>query len=688
MSENIKKRVDQLTTILEKANFDYYVLQDPTLTDQEYDKTFKELVSIETDYPEYDNPNSPTKKVGGAVENSFAPVLHAKPLLSIGNAFEVEDIDKFCTGVSKDLGIKTEIEYAVEPKFDGLALSVVYVRGLLTQAATRGDGFTGEDVTENVKTIRDIPWDITGYFKENNLPVPERLEVRGEVFMNHKVFEESNKQAVLKGEKPKVNPRNAASGALRNLDPKVTASRKLSFFTYNLGVCDGLNIPDNHYDTMQLLKEVGFPVCELAKKVIGKSGLLDYYSSIGKMRDSLPFDIDGVVYKVNNYELQNEWGFLNREPKWAKAHKFPAQEAFTKVLDITVQVGRTGSITPVARLEPVFVGGVTVSNATLHNEDEINRKGVMIGDIVAVRRAGDVIPEVAFVAMDKRDPTKQTYTKFVMPSVCPVCGSAVIKEEDKKISRCSGGLVCSAQVKFSLIHFTSRLAMNIESCGEKFIETALDAGHLKDITDFYKLTKSQLLTLPLFGEKKATTALENIEMSKVDIPLNRFIYALGIKEVGEATSKLLAKKFCSMENLMNASEDDLKSIKDVGPVAAKSVVMFMNDSRNIKILNELDKLGVWPQALAMDNTKKIFEDKTFVITGTLNKGREEYKKLIEDLGGIVKSSVSKKTSYLLCGVNAGSKLDDAEKHEVPVLDDIKFEQLIEQLNNAPAKPKP
>lgn len=692
--EKIKEKVTDLTLILNKANYDYYVVESPTLTDQEYDKTFKELVELETTYPEFDSPDSPTKKVGGSVENSFAPVKHAKPLLSIGNAFEVEDIEKFCSGAVKDLGVQSDIEYSAEPKFDGLALSIVYENGLLVQAATRGDGFTGEDVTANVKTIKDIPWDIRDYFVNHNISIPERLEVRGEVFMLHKVFEELNQKALANNEKLYVNPRNAASGSLRNLDPKVTASRKLSFFSYNLGVCDGFETPDNHYDTLQLLKNIGFPVCDLAKKVNGQQGLLDYYDEIGKLRDSLPFDIDGVVYKVNNYELQEEWGFLNREPKWAKAHKFPAQEAFTKLLDIEIQVGRTGALTPVARLEPVFVGGVTVSNATLHNIEEIDRKEILIGDIVAVRRAGDVIPEVAFAAKDKRD-ENGLYKKFTMPTVCPACGSVVIKEDDKAVSRCSGGLVCSEQVKYGLIHFTSRLAMNIEDCGEKFIEVALDAGYVKDITDIFKVTKDQILTLPLYKDKKANKLLINIESSKDDIQLNRFIYALGIREVGESTAKILAKKFGTLDNLINATEDDffymkgktmVMKIKDVGPVATKFILAFFRDDRNINILNDLSKLGVWPQDTIVDANTSIFEGKTFVITGTLDKGREEYKKMIEDFGGKISSSVSKKTNYVLYGENAGSKLDDAKALQVTnpninLIDSQGFADLLKQLSS-------
>lgn len=685
MSKDILSKINDLRKTLEKANFDYYVKEDPTLTDQAYDKAFKELEALEQQYPQFASPDSPTKKVGGYAENSFKPVVHEIPMLSIGNAFEEADIEKFCADAKKDLNA-SNVEYSVEPKFDGLALSIVYKDGFLIQAATRGDGTTGEDVTENVKTIKDIPWNIRPFFVENGLAIPERLEVRGEAFMTHKVFKELNEKAIAKGTKVFVNPRNAASGAVRNLDPKITAQRKLSFFTYGLGVCDGFQEADNHYDTLQLLKAIGFPVSDLVKKVQGQQALIDYYNYIGSIRDKLPFDIDGVVYKVNDYDLQKKWGFLNREPKWAKAHKFPAQEAFTTVLDIDVQVGRTGSITPVARLKPVYVGGVTVSNATLHNMDEINRKDVRIGDIVAVRRAGDVIPEVAFVANDKRESGKD-YKKFVMPSTCPCCNSPVTKEDDKAVYRCTGGLVCSAQLKFSLVHYTSRLAMNIESLGEKVVELLVENNLVKDITDFYKLNKADLLTLPLFGEKRAKNVLDNIEASKQDIELNRFIYGLGIKDVGEGTAKLLAKKFQNLENFMNATEADLLSIKDVGPVATKSVLTFLNDDRNIKILNELGKLGVWPKPVLVNTQNAILDGLTFVITGTLSKGREEFKKMIEDMGGKISGSVSKKVNYLLCGENAGSKLADAEKLKefVTVLSEDDFVKLC---SGNPNKPKP
>lgn len=675
MIEDVKNKVEELRMELEQANFNYYVLQAPTITDIEYDKKFRELQKLEEDYPEFQSENSPTQKVGGVSDNLFAKVQHEKPMLSINNAFEDDEIFDFDTRAKKDL-VQGDIEYAVEPKFDGLALSIIYENGILKTAVTRGDGFVGEDVTANVKTIKEIPWDIRksfGSFDE----VPKRLEVRGEVFMSHKSFEDINKQSALKGEKQYVNPRNAASGSLRNLDPSVTAKRNLSFFTYALGKCEGFQTPKGHYETLQQLKEIGFPVCELAKKVQGSSGLLEYYNSIGSQRDSLPFDIDGVVYKVNDYKLQEEWGFLNRAPRWAKAHKFPPQEVLTKLIDIDVQVGRTGAITPVARLEPVFVGGVTVSNATLHNLDEIERKDIRIGDMVIVRRAGDVIPEVAMVDFKRRN--ENAVRKFAMPSACPSCGSPVIKEDDKAIYRCSGGLVCSSQLKHSLIHFTSRLAMNIESMGDVVVEQCVEKGYLKNIADFYKINKEQLLTLPLFKEKKANNILENIEKSKEDIQLNKFLYSLGIREVGESTAKSLAKEFGSLNEFVNATEEKLLSIKDVGPVATKSILQFLQAEGNLEIIRDLASMGVYPKDFAKKSTGVegvSLEGKTFVITGSLSKPREEFKELIEALGGKVSGSVSAKTNFLLCGDEAGSKLTKAQELGVSVLSEDDFNQIL------------
>ncbi len=674
--DNVKKQIDDLRLELERYNFEYYVLQEPSVPDNIYDQQFKSLQQLEEDHPEYMSDSSPTQKVGGFADGLFNKITHKRPMLSIGNAFDKKDIDGFSARAKKDLNIDN-IEYAVEPKFDGLAMSIIYEKGLLVCAATRGDGFVGEDVTANIKTIKEIPWDIRGFFKDIN--VPDRLEVRGEVYMTHKSFESNNKRAVAKGDKPYVNPRNAASGSLRNLDPKLTAQRNLSFFAYALGECENFIGENNHYDNMQLLKKIGFPVSDLSQKVVGQQGLLDYFERVGKMRDSLPFDIDGVVYKINNYKLQENWGFLNRTPRWAIAHKFPAQEMMTKLLDIDLQVGRTGAITPVARLEPVFVGGVTVSNATLHNMDEIERKDIRINDMVVVRRAGDVIPEVAMV-MHKERKQGVEYKKFKMPSVCPVCGSNVIKEDDKAIYRCSGGLVCSAQVKFSLIHFSSRLAMNIESLGDVVIEQCMKHGYLNNISDFYKLTKENLLTLPLVKEKKATNILENLEKSKENVELHRFIYALGIKEVGEATAKSLSKHFGSIDSMMLATESELLNIKDVGPVASKSFMSFINDGRNQEIIKELMDCGVMVKTVEVNNeiNSSIFAGMTFVITGSLSKPREFFKETIEKNGGKVSGSVSAKTSYVLCGDEAGTKLSKALSLGVTVLDEDVFNTMLEE----------
>lgn len=678
----IKHQIEELRHTLEKANHDYYVQNAPTLTDIEYDKAMRELKKLEDENPEFFSENSPTQKVGGYADNTFEKVNHVIPMLSIKDAFEDEEVDRFDERGMTELNQVNEIEYSAELKFDGLAMSLTYENGLFVKGVTRGDGFIGEDVTENVKTIKDIPWNIRKYCEQAGIHVPEKLEVRGEVFMTHKVFEELNAEALKNGDKLYVNPRNAASGSLRNLDPRITATRKLSFFTYALGQVEGLDMPDNHYDTITQLSKMGFPVNDKRAKLVGKKELLEYFDKIGKERSSLAFDIDGVVYKVNNYALQKKWGFLNRNPRWAVAHKFPAQEVPTVVKDIDIQVGRTGALTPVARLEPVFVGGVTVSNATLHNMDEIERKDIRIGDTVVIRRAGDVIPEVVMSQVDKRDPDNLgKYVKFAMPAVCPVCGSEVIKEEKKAIYRCSGGLICSAQLKESLIHFASRLAMNIEAMGDVVIEQSVDAGFLSHVPDFYKITKEQLLSLPLIKDKKANNMLESIEKSKENIELHKFIYSLGIKEVGEATAKTLAKRFETLENIMKTKEAELLTVKDIGPVASHSIFKFMNDERNIEILKELKTLGVWPRDFEKKQTNSAFdasqvEGRTFVITGTLTKPREEFKEIIESLGGKVSGSVSAKTSYLLCGDDAGSKLTKAEELGVKVLNEEDFAQLI------------
>lgn len=681
MTNKIKEEIENISKELERYNFEYYVLSEQTVTDNEYDLKFKRLQALEIANPEYLFPSSPTQKVGGTFSNDFAPVKHLMPMLSLGNAFDDDEIYKFGEDAHEDLNQDVEqIEYTAEPKFDGLALSLVYENGLLVRAATRGDGLTGENVTLNAMTISSIPHDIRKACLEKNIAVPNLLEVRGECVMTHKNFIELNKRNILNGDKEFSNPRQAASGGLRQKDPKISAQRKLSFFSYALGECDGFENADNHFDTITMLGELGFPVSPLMRKVKGAENLLNYFTFIGEHRDSLPYDIDGVVYKVNKYALQDEWGFLNREPKWAKAHKFPAQEVFTRLLGIDVQVGRTGNQTPVARLEPVSVGGVIVSNATLHNAEEIARKDIRIGDIVALYRAGDVIPKISMVAKDKRDPNK-TYSKFEMPTQCPACGSPVIKPEGKTIMKCTGGVsVCSAQKKFSLGHFTSRLAMNIDNLGEKVVDSCVEAGFVNTIADFYKLTKEQLLTLPLFGEKKANNLLTNLENSKMEIPLNRFLYSLGIQDVGESTAKNLMGHFLSIEAVQEATYDEILSIEDIGPIGAKSIYDFFRNDNNKEILQELKSLDVWPQVALANKKGDAFNGKVFVITGSLSKGRENFKADIEAQGGKVSGNVSKKTNFLLCGENAGSKLDDAKKYGTTILNEEEFKNMMEKNN--------
>lgn len=688
--QEIHKKLDEKRKLLSDYNFQYYVLNSPTVPDIVYDKLFKEVEAIEKEYPQFYDSESPTLNVGGAVETSFAPVKHQRPMLSINNVFENEELEDFTTSNKKELSTSgDDVEYTAELKFDGLSSSIVYENGKLTLGASRGDGFTGEDVTENVKTIKDIPWDITEGCKKAGIPVPKRLEVRGEVYMLHSVFDGLNKIADETGKKRFVNPRNAASGGLRNQDPKITATRKLSFFTYALGECDGFDEPHNHYDTLMLLKSIGFPVNDWTAKVKGQSGLLAFYDKVGKARDNLPFDIDGVVYKVNDYEQQEKLGFQNRAPKWAKAHKFPAQEQLTEILDIDLQVGRSGALTPVARLNPVFVGGVTVSNATLHNMNFINLLGVMIGDTVAIRRAGDVIPEVVSVDINAREANKENknYKKFEMPSTCPCCGSPVSKDGNKAVYRCTGGTaLCSDQRKFSLVHFTSRLALNIDSVGEKVVEAGVNKGVLKTPLDIFKLTKDVLLTFPGFAEKKAIKTIENIEAVKGNIELHKFIYALGIGEVGESTAKLLAKEFLTLENFLNAEESKLISIENVGPVATSNIMNFICDPKNIQMFREFDKLNIWPNPIEVHEDSQKFEGLTFVITGTLSKDREDFKKMIEERGGKVSSSVSKKTSYVLAGEEAGSKLVKAKELQVSVLNEDEFNKLIakDEKTNSPS----
>lgn len=692
--EQVGERVEFLTKTLNQAGYAYYVKDDPIMTDEEYDRYFKELSWIEEEYPQFYSESSPTQRVGGVILEEFEAVTHRIPLLSISSQFDEESISTFTNNAVKDLSLTiepSEVEYCAEPKFDGLANNLTYENGILVQAATRGNGNVGENVTNNIKTIKEIPLDIRDYFTQRKLPIPKIFEVRGEVYMSHKTFNKINAELLSSNQKPLANPRNAAAGSLRQLNSAITAKRNLSFFAYNVGYIEGFDIPDNQYDMLMMLKDIGFPVSPLVKKVKGFDGLIEYYNEIGALRDSLPYDIDGVVYKINDYGLQKEWGFLNREPRWARAHKYPAQEALAVVLDIDVQVGRTGKLTPVARLEPTSVGGVIVSNATLHNIDQLERLGILIGDTVFIRRAGDVIPEIARVDLSKRNKNEMlnlelgnpsNYKRFKMPTVCPVCGSATHREPDGVHMYCTGGLVCSAQLSNSLTHFSSRLAMNIEGLGDRTIEDGVAMGYLKNLSDIYKLTKEQLLSFPLTKDKKATKLLKNIEASKENIQLSNFLYSLGIPQVGTSTAKMLAKIYGSIEKLMEASQEELQEINDVGPITAENIYAFFREVNNIKTLEEFKSLGVWPQTVIVEeNTpSQDLAGLTFVVTGKLSKSRPEFEKFIESLGGKISGSVSKKTSYVLFGEKAGDKLTKAAELGIKTITEDEFNELLVKKN--------
>jgi DNA ligase (NAD+) len=663
-------RIKQLREEIESHNYRYYVLDAPTIPDAEFDKLFRELQQLEADNPQLATPDSPTQRVGARPATEFAQVTHRVPMLSLNNAFEDEAVVSFDRRVREGLG-RENIDYAVEPKFDGLAISLVYEDGLLVQAATRGDGYTGEAVTANVKTIHAVP------LKLNALQPPKLLEVRGEVLMLKRDFESLNAAQRTKGEKEFANPRNAAAGSLRQLDSKITAARKLTFFAYSIGAVQGVALPRQHSQVMDLLTTLHFPVCHERSVVTGVKGLLDYYRALGVKRDTLPYEIDGVVYKVNDLAAQDELGFVSRAPRFAVAHKYPAQEVLTEVLAIDVQVGRTGAITPVARLKPVFVGGVTVTNATLHNEDEVRRKDVHIGDFVIVRRAGDVIPEVMSVVKDKRPSAVQP---FVMPTHCPVCGSHIVRLADEAVARCSGGLFCPAQRKQALLHFASRRALDIEGLGDKLVEQLVDSGLVHTPADIYKLGVLSLVNLERMAEKSAANVLAAIEHSK-HTTLARFIYALGIRNVGEATAKELARHFGRLDALIGADEAQLLEVVDVGPIVAQSIVQFFAELHNLEVIAQLRAVGVtWPEGKGRQGTRQsTLSGKSFVLTGTLpHLSRDEAKGKIEALGGKVVGSVSKKTDYVVVGADAGSKLAKAEELGVALLDEDGLVALLQQ----------
>ena len=667
-------RAAQLKASLERHNHAYYVLDNPSIPDAEYDKLFQELQALEQQYPELLTAESPTQRVGGKPLPQFEQVRHAIPMLSLGNGFEDEDIVSFDKRVKDGLSSLQEISYATELKFDGLAISLRYEQGVLVEAATRGDGTTGENVTANIRTVRAIPLRLHGE------QPPAVLEVRGEVLMYKQDFERLNQRQRDGGLKEFANPRNAAAGSLRQLDSKITAQRTLRFFAYGIGVLEGAAMPASHSALLDWYVTLGLPVCKERAVVQGAEGLLEFYRAIGLKRAQLPYEIDGVVYKVDRLDLQQQLGFVSRAPRFALAHKFPAQEALTLVQDIEVQVGRTGAITPVARLAPVFVGGVTVTNATLHNEDEVRRKDVQIGDTVIVRRAGDVIPEVVAAVPESRPADARP---FVMPTTCPVCGSAIVRAVDEAVARCSGGwLKCAAQRKGGLQHFASRRAIDIEGLGDQLIDQLVDKNIITTPADLYRLGLTALAELDRMAEKSAQNVLDALEKSK-STTLARFIYALGIRHVGEATAKELARHFGNMDAVMAASAEQLLEVADIGPVVANSITAFFADSLNVELVQQLRAAGLqWSEGSGIDMPAKFLAGKTFVLTGTLPQlTRDEAAQKIEAAGGKVSGSVSKKTSYVVAGAEAGSKLAKAEELGITILDEAGLLALLAQGEN-------
>lgn len=673
--DSVIERLNWLRGEIARHNQAYYVHDAPVVTDAEYDALMRELETLEAAHPQLVTSDSPTQRVGAAPLAAFGSVTHTVPMLSLGNAFEDTEVRAFDKRVADTLRAAgklsphEEVTYFCELKLDGLAISLRYERGLLVQAATRGDGQTGEDVTMNVRTIKAIPLKLQGSVEE----IPEVLEVRGEVFMNLADFARLNIAQQARGEKIFVNPRNAAAGSLRQLDSRITAQRPLTFFAYGWGDIGSLQMPC-HSDMLDWLKRLGLPVNE-GQHVLahGAEQLLKFYAEIGARRAQLPYDIDGVVYKVNDLNAQKVLGFVARAPRFAIAHKFPAQEATTTLLDIEVQVGRTGAITPVARLAPVFVGGVTVTNATLHNETEILRKDVRVGDTVIVRRAGDVIPEVVGPVLEQRPIFA---TSFVMPTACPVCGSAIERVEDEAIARCTGGLFCAAQRKQSLIHAAGRKALDIEGLGEKLVEQLVDRGRIHSLAELYTLGVDELAAYDRMGRKSAENLIEAIAQAKRP-QLNRLIFALGIRHVGETTARDLALHFGSMESLMRATPDDLLNVPDVGPVVAGSIARFFAEPHNQEVVRALREQGVEPQAPEAPRSAGL-AGKTFVLTGTLPTwSREEASSRIVAAGGKVSGSVSRKTTYLVAGEEAGSKLEKATELGVEILNEEGLKALLE-----------
>ena len=662
---SLQQQIDTLRQDLRRYEYEYHVLDNPTIPDAEYDRLFHQLKALEAAHPELITADSPTQRVGAKPLSGFAQIRHEIPMLSLDNAFSDEEFYAFVKRIEDRLiRLPEPLTFCCEPKLDGLAVSILYVNGVLTQAATRGDGTTGEDITANIRTIRNIPLQL---LMDNP---PARLEVRGEVFMPHAGFERLNQQALEKGEKTFANPRNAAAGSLRQLDPKITSKRPLVLNAYGIGIAEGVDLPNTHYDRLQWLKSIGIPVNPEIRLCNGTDEVLDFYRDIQNKRSSLGYDIDGTVLKINDIALQEKLGFISKAPRWAIAYKFPAQEELTRLNDVEFQVGRTGAITPVAKLEPVFVAGVTVSNATLHNGDEIERLDIAIGDMVVIRRAGDVIPQIIGVLHDRRPADARP---IIFPKTCPVCDSAIVRIEGEAVARCTGGLFCAAQRKEALKHFVSRKAMDIDGVGGKLIEQLVDRELVHTPADLFKLDLTTLTRLERMGTKSAENALASLEKAK-NTTLARFIFALGIREVGEATALNLANHFKTLEALQNADLEALQQVPDVGEVVANRILAFWHEPHNVAVVNDLIAQGVhWETVETKEVTENRFKGKTVVLTGTLTQmGRNEAKALLQDMGAKVSGSVSAKTDFVIAGDAAGSKLTKAQELGVTVLTEEEF----------------
>lgn len=670
--ESFVQRMRQLIELLDRWEHAYYVLDAPEVPDSEYDRVYRELQQLEANHPTLIQSDSPTQRVGGKPAEGFEQVKHRVPMLSLGNAFEDSDVIAFDRRVKElaDLSPNTILDYSVDPKFDGLAISIHYRNGVFQQAITRGDGTVGEDVSANVKTIRSLPLKLKGK------DIPEHLEVRGEIFMYKDDFAQMNERQAELGLKVFANPRNAAAGTIRQLDPRTAASRPLRFFCYGASLDrEQLRVLKTQSALIHWLGDMGLPISKLSKKVQGAEGLLEFYKEVGESRNTLPFEIDGVVYKVDSFDLQDQLGFVAKAPRFAVAHKFPPDEVLSRLLSIEVQVGRTGSITPVAKLEPVKVGGVVVSSATLHNLDEIQRKDLRVGDQVLVRRAGDVIPEVLPFTGNVRTASSALFT---MPTRCPICNSLVRQEEGEAAYRCTGGLVCKAQLTQSIIHFAHRRAIDIEGLGSKLVEVLVEKEWVKTPADLFRLQFNNIVQLERMGEKSARNLLDSIAKAR-QTTFGRFLFGLGIRHVGEATARDLALYFGDVNKLMTANVEELLEVNDVGPVVAQSIRQFFDEPANQKVVNELIELGVkWPDAQVReaDSTHPFF-GKTFVLTGSLNSySRDEAGALITERGGKVSGSVSKKTDFVLAGESAGSKLEKAVTLGITILDEAAFQGML------------